>query len=166
VESIGVAALTTMARVIDPPQVSERLTRLLDSPSERERARAATAALGLAERDAKLAISLLEPLYRDSSRDVRAAMLRSLATAYAVSRKPEELGKMLRGSESAPTRRLVVTGAFLILAENPETRDAAIAALEKVVQGGPPLAKLIGRLGLGLITSSADGFAFLGELVP
>src|SRR5690606_35882638 len=52
-ESISVLALTTLARIGEPAQVTSRLRRLLESPSERERARAATAALGLAERDAQ-----------------------------------------------------------------------------------------------------------------
>jgi hypothetical protein len=139
---------------------------MLASPSERERARAAQAARGLAERDPKSAISLLEPLYRDPSRDVRAAMMESLATAYATSRKPDELAAMLNASETAPTRRLVVTAAFLLRAGDPDTRDDAVAGLEKAIAEGPPLAKLIGRLGLGLISSSADGLAFLAELIP
>jgi len=165
-ESISVLALTTMAKVGEPPQVVARLQRLFESPSERERSRAATAAAGLAEKEAKLAIKLLERLYADPSRDVRAAMLRSLATAYASTLKPDELAKMLRNSESDPTRRLVATAAFIVQAQNPGTKDAAVAALKKVVEDGPPLAKLIGRLGLGLIDSSADGFAFLTTLVP
>jgi HEAT repeat protein len=165
-ESISVLALTTMAKVGDPAQVVVRLQRLFDSPSERERSRAATAASGLAERDAKAAIKLLERLYADPSRDVRAAMLRSLATAYASTLKPDELARMLRNSESDPTRRLVATAAFIVQAQNPATKDAAVASLKKVVEDGPPLATLIGRLGLGLIDSSADGFAFLTTLVP
>jgi hypothetical protein len=165
-ESISVLALTTMAKVGDPAQVVVRLQRLFDSPSERERSRAATAAAGLAERDAKQAIKLLERLYADPSRDVRAAMLRSLATAYASTVKPEELARMLRNSESDPTRRLVATAAFIVQAQNPATKAPAVAALTKVVEGGPPLATLIGRLGLGLIDSNADGFAFLTTLVP
>jgi HEAT repeat protein len=165
-ESISTLALTTMAKIGDPPQVVARLQRLFDSPSERERTRAATAAAGLAERDAKQAIKLLERLYSDPSRDVRAAMLRSLATAYATTLKPDELAKMLRNSESNPTRRLVATAAFIVQAHNPGSKEPAIAALKKVVEDGPPLAKLIGRLGLGLIDASADGFAFLTTLVP
>ena len=165
-ESLRVLALATLARLGEPGQVAERLRRLLASPSERERARAAQAARGLAERDPKSAIALLEPLYRDPSRDVRAAMMQSLATAYATSRKPSELAAMLNASETAPTRRLVVTAAFLLRAGDPDTRDDAVAGLEKAIAEGPPLAKLIGRLGLGLISSSADGLAFLTELIP
>jgi hypothetical protein len=165
-EALSVLALAALARVAQPEQVAERLRRLLASPSERERARAAQAARGLAERDPKAAIALLEPLYADPSRDVRAAMMRSLAAAYAASRKPAELGAMLAESETEPTRRLVVVAAFVVLAVNPATRDAALADLEKAVAGGPPFAKLVGRLGLGLISSSADGLTFLTELVP
>jgi hypothetical protein len=165
-EALSVQALTTMARIGDPAQVAARLKKMFESPSERERARAAAAAQGLAERDAKAATALLEPLYDDPSRDVRAAMLRSLATAYASSRKPAELVDMLRDSESRPTRRLVVIGAFLLLAEDPATHDAAVAGLTKVVEDGPPLAKLNARLGLGLIDAAADGFSFLRRLVP
>jgi hypothetical protein len=165
-ESLRVLALATLARLGEPGQVAERLRRMLASPSERERARAAQAARGLAERDPKSAIALLEPLYRDPSRDVRAAMMESLATAYATSRKPDELAAMLNASETAPTRRLVVTAAFLLRAGDPDTRDDAVAGLEKAIAEGPPLAKLIGRLGLGLISSSADGLAFLAELIP
>jgi hypothetical protein len=165
-EQLGVVALTALARIGEPAQVGERLRRMLASPSERARARAAMAARGLAQRDPKLAIGLLEPLYRDPSHDVRAALLPSLAAAYAASRKPGELAAMLNGSETAPTRRLVVTAAFLVQAENPAGHEQAVAALEKAVNDGPPLAKLIGRLGLGLISSSADGLAFLTELIP
>ena len=93
-------------------------------------------------------------------------MLRSLATAYASTLKPEELASMLRNAESDPTRRLVATAAFIVQAQNPATKEPAVAALTKVVEGGPPLAKLIGRLGLGLIDSNADGFTFLSTLVP
>ncbi|HUS67364.1 MAG TPA: HEAT repeat domain-containing protein, partial [Kofleriaceae bacterium] len=167
-EALSVQALTTMARIGDPAQVAGRLKKMFDSPSERERARAAAAARGLAERDAtaaKAAIALLEPLYDDPSRDVRAAMLRSLATAYAGARKPDELVSMLRDSEARPTRRLVVAGAFLLLAGDAARKDAAINGLEEVVEDGPPLGKLISRLALGLIEGSADGFAFLTRLV-
>jgi hypothetical protein len=93
-------------------------------------------------------------------------MMRSLATAHAASRKPDELAAMLVDSETAPTRRLVVTAAFVIQADRRATRDDAVAALEKAVNQGPPCAKLVGRLGLGLISSSADGLAFLTELIP
>jgi hypothetical protein len=165
-ESISVLALTTLAKIGEPAQVVARLQKLLESPSERDRSHAATAARGLAERDAEAAIELLERIYDDPSRDVRAAMLRSLATAYAFHMKPDQLAKMLRNSESQPTRRLVATAAFLVLAENKDHRDTAVASLEKVVKDGPPLAKLVGRLGLGLISSSADGFGFLTTLVP
>jgi hypothetical protein len=165
-EALRVLALAALARLGEPGQVAERLRRLLASPSERERARAAQAARGLAERDPKSAIALLEPLYRDASRDVRAAMMPSLATAYAASHRPGELAAMLQASETAPTRRLVVTAAFLLRAGDPDTRDDAVAGLEKAIAEGPPLAKLIGRLGLGLISSSADGLAFLAELIP
>ena len=165
-EALGVQALAGLSRVAEPAQVASRLRALLASPSERERTRAALAARGLAERDPRAAVALLEPLYADPSRDVRAAMMRSLAMAYATSRKPAELAAMLADSETAPTRRLVVTAALVILAAAPATHDASVAALEKAVADGPPLAKLIGRLGLGLISSSADGLTFLTELIP
>jgi hypothetical protein len=165
-EALSVQALAALARVGEPAQVAGRLGHLLESPSERERARAAMAARGLAVRDPKAAARLLEPLYRDPSRDVRAAMLGSLAAAYAASRRPAELAAMLQASELEPTRRLVATGAFVILAATPASRDAAVAALEKAVADGPPMAKLVGRLGLGLVSSSADGLSFLTELVP
>jgi len=165
-EALGVQALAGLSRVAEPAQVASRLRALLASPSERERTRAALAARGLAERDPRAAVALLEPLYADPSHDVRAAMMRSLAMAYATSRKPAELAAMLADSETAPTRRLVVTAALVILAAAPATHDASVAALEKAVADGPPLAKLIGRLGLGLISSSADGLTFLTELIP
>lgn len=165
-EGISVLALTTLARLAAPKQATERLSALLESPSERERARAALAARGLAERDPKAAIALLEPLYADPSRDVRAALIRSLATAYAASVKPAELGTMLAESETRPTRRLVVAAAFVVLSEQKGKRDAASAALEKAVKDAPPLAKLDGRLTMGLISSSADGLTFLQKLVP
>ena len=165
-DALSVLALGALARVGEPGQVEDRLRRLLASPSERERARAAQAARGLAQRDPKRAAALLEPLFADPSRDVRVALLPSLATAYAASRKPLELVAMLDGSETQPTRRLVVVAAFVMLAENRATRDGAVAALEKVTREGPPLARLFGQLGRGLISSSADGLAFLAELVP
>lgn len=164
--SLGVLALTTLCATGDLDAVVARLSRMLASPSERDRARAATAALGLARRDAGRAIELLEPLYDDPARDVRAAMLQSLGTAYAMTMKPDELAKRLRASESAPTRRLALTAAFLVLGQNPATAEAASAALESVVSDGPPMGRLIARLGLGLLTSSADGFEFLQRLVP
>jgi hypothetical protein len=165
-ESIRDLALTTLARLGELGQVKTRLAATLSSRSERDRARAAAALAGLTDRKPADAVALLEPLLADPSHDVRAAMLPSLAAAWAKVHPPEKLAEALRKSEKHATRRLVATAAFVILARTEAGRAAATDALEGIAQKGPPLAKQAARLGLGLLASSADGVAFLATLTP
>src|SRR5690606_18455684 len=78
--AINQLALATLAQIADPAQVAARLGAELASRSERTRARAAAACVGLAERDPARAIEVLEPVLADPAHDVRAAMLPALAT--------------------------------------------------------------------------------------
>ena len=164
-ETIRDQALKTLARLGELDQVKARLQTALRSRSERQRARAAAALTGLAERKPKDAIALLEPLLDDSSHDVRAAMLPSLAAAYAIER-PKDLAAMLRKSEKHATKRLVVTAAFLVLARTEGGKEAATAALDDIAGKGPHLVRDAASLGLGLIAAEADGVQFLASLVP
>jgi lipopolysaccharide biosynthesis regulator YciM len=159
-------ALTTIARVGAKEAVAVRLTRLLGSRAERERAQAAAAAIGLVDRDAQLAVDLLEPLLEDPSHDVRVAMLPALGAAYAKTNEPEKLAAMLRNAETNAMRRLVIAAAFITLAKTEAGSAATESALGKVSKDGPPLARQIARLVAGLIAGKADGMTFLQELVP
>ncbi len=165
-ESISDLALTTLARLGEIEQVKLRLATTLASRSERERARAAAALGGLTDRKPKDAVDMLEPLLADPSHDVRAAMLPSLAAAWAKVHPPEELEQRLRKAEKHATRRLTATAAFIIVARTEAGRAAAIAGLEKIAKSGAPMARQAAKLGLGLIASSADGVAFLAHLTP
>ena len=159
-------ALTTLARVADKDAVIERLDRALDSRAEADRVKAAAAAIGLVERDAAAAKTLLEPLLADPSHDVRVAMLPSLGAAWATTNSPEELARLLRGSERDAMKRLTATAAFLILARTDAGRAAAQASLGTIAKSGPPMARRSAELALGLIAAQADGLAFLQQLVP
>jgi hypothetical protein len=155
-----------LARVGDQTEVIERLSRQLRSRSERERAQAAAASRGLAERDAKAAHELLEPLYADDSHDVRSAMLPSMAVALARIHSPEKLAKAMRKTERHATKRLAIAAAFVVQAADPKSAAAVVAALEEVTAKGRPLVAFTARLALGLIEAKADGRAFLATLVP
>lgn len=159
-------ALTTIARVAAKDAVVARLHRALGSRAERERAQAAAAAVGLVDRDAALAVQLLDPLIDDPSHDVRAAMLPALAAAYAKTNAPDRLAGILRDSETHAMRRLVAAAGFVVLARAEPGRNAAEIALGKLAKDGPAMAQQMAKLVLGLLTNSADGMAFLQELVP
>lgn len=161
-------ALTSLVRLGAADEVVERLRTALTERSEGRRTRAAAAGVGLVERDAKAAVTVLEPLLDDPSNDVRSAMLPALAAAYAATRSADELAAMLRESERHATRRLAATAAFVVLARADDQRDATLAALGAVAgdEDTPPMARLTARLGAGLIESGADGLSFLTMLVP
>ncbi|HEY0484142.1 MAG TPA: AAA family ATPase [Kofleriaceae bacterium] len=159
-------ALTTIARVAPKDAVVARLHRALGSRAERERAQAAAAAIGLADRDAALAVQLLDPLIDDASHDVRAAMLPALAAAYARTSAPDKLVAILRDSETHAMRRLVAAAAFVVLSRTDAGRKSSETALTQLAAAGPPMAQQTARLVLGLVTNKADGMAFLQELVP
>ncbi len=159
-------ALTTVARVAPKDAVAERLGRALASRAERERAQAAAAAIGLVERDAQLAVKLLTPLLDDPSHDVRVAMLASLGSAYAAVNSPEQLSNLLSRSEGHAMKRLAAAAAFVMLARTDAGRTAAEAALKRIGERGPTMARRTARLASGLIAAKADGIAFLEQLVP
>jgi len=159
-------ALTTIARIAPKDAVVVRLHRSLGSRAERDRAQAAAAAIGLVDRDAALAVTLLEPLLDDPSHDVRVAMLPALAAAYAKTNEPEKLAGILRESEGNSMRRLTAAAAFVTLAKTDAGRAAAESVLGKIVKDAPPMATFTAKLTLGLVTNKADGMAFLQELVP
>jgi lipopolysaccharide biosynthesis regulator YciM len=157
-------ALTTIARVAPKEAVVVRLHRSLASRVERERAQAAAAAIGLVERDPQGSVALLEPLLDDPSHDVRVAMLPALAAAYAKTNTPEKVADILTDSETQAMRRLVAGAAFVVLSRT----DAGLAASQAVLKklSGPPMAAQLAKLVAGLISTKADGMAFLQELVP
>jgi hypothetical protein len=159
-------ALTTLARLGATKQVTTRLERAFVSRSEQTRAQAAAACRGLVERDSKKAVALLEPLLDDPSHDVRVAMLRSIAAAFAKTNSPDKLAKMLRGSEKNAMGRLAATAAFLTLAQTDAGRTAALAALKEIAEKGPPMVRMSAKLAVGLIKGRTDGIAFLEQLVP
>jgi HEAT repeat protein len=159
-------ALTTIARVAAKEEVVARLKRSLASRAERERAQAAAAAIGLVDRDAALTVQLLDPLLGDPSHDVRVAMLPALAAAYAKTNEPDKLARILRDTETASMKRIVVAAAFVTLSRTDNGRAASEATLTKVSKDGPPMARAIAKLTVGLITARADGMMFLQELVP
>jgi HEAT repeat protein len=159
-------ALETIARVAPEDAVVARLHRSLASRAERERAQAAAAAIGLVDRDATLAVQLLEPLIDDPSHDVRVAMLPALGGAYAKTNDAEKLASSLREAETNGMRRLVLAAAFVMLAKTDAGRAASEATLGKVAKDAPPMARQTAKLTLGLITNKADGITFLQELVP
>jgi hypothetical protein len=159
-------ALTTIARVAAKDAVIARLHRALGSRAERERAQAAAAAIGLVERDPAAGVQLLDPLIDDASHDVRAAMLPAIAAGYARTHDADQLAAILADSETRAMRRLVAAAAFVVLARGDKGRAAVEPALGKLVKDGAPMARQIARLVVGLVTSKADGMAFLQELVP
>ncbi len=164
-------AISDLARMInaqvgDPATVSEQLQRNLQSRSEEIRAKAATASLGLVSQSPELAIKVLSPLLNDPSHDVRVAMLRPLADAYAKTMSAEELRKHLYKLEARANQRLVTVAALLRKATMKGEREAVVEQLEKTAKSGPALAKIDAALALALLSDSADGLAFLSLLVP
>nr|HEX4312943.1 AAA family ATPase [Kofleriaceae bacterium] len=160
-------ALTTIARVTaDAAVVEKRLRRALSSRLEKERAQAAAATIGLVDRQAALAVQLLEPLLDDPSHDVRMAMLPSLAAAYAKVNDLEKLSDLMKDSEGQSMRRLVVGAAFVTLASSDKNVKQTEEVLGRIVDGGPPMASATAKLVAGLVAGKADGLAFLQELVP
>lgn len=159
-------ALTTVARIAEKEVFLARLKRSLASRAERERAQAAAAAIGFADRYPAETVQMLEPLLGDPSHDVRVAMLPALAVAYAKTNNEEKLARILRDSEGNAMRRIVVAAAFVTLARTDQGRGPAVATLEKLAKNAPPLAKSLAKITLGLINNKADGMAFLQELVP
>lgn len=164
--AISQLALTTVARLAAKDAVASRLGRALSSRTERERAQAAAAAIGLVERDAALTAQLLEPLLADPSHDVRVALLPALAAAYAKTQSPERLRAQLEASELQSMKRLVISTAFLVLARTPTGAKAASEALLQVSSETGSLASANARLVRGLLDGGADGVAFLQKLVP
>jgi hypothetical protein len=164
--SISDLALLTNARVGDPTQVSAGLGLSLQSRSEVVRARAAAASLGLVSHSPKVAVELLTPLLADPSHDVRVAMLEPLAAAYAATMSTDELGKLLRSSESRANRRLAATAAFLLKAKEKGQGEEVAAKLKSLASRGPGFAKQDASLAENLLAESADGIAFLRLLVP
>jgi HEAT repeat protein len=163
---ISQLALTTVARLAAKEAVATRLGRALASRTERERAQAAAATIGLVDRDAGLTVQLLEPLLLDPSHDVRVAMLPALAAAYAKTQAPDRLRALLSGTELHAMRRLVIAASFVVLARTPPGAKAATEALKKTSTSGPPLARQMAKLVLGLLESNADGIGFLQKIVP
>jgi len=159
-------ALTTLARVAPKDAVATRLGKALASRAERERAQAAAAAIGLADRDAPLAVKLLTPLLDDPSHDVRVALLASLGAAYAAVNSPEQLAQLLTHAEGHAMRRLAAASAFLMLARTEAGRAAATSALTKIAARGPAMARRIAKLTIGLVGANADGITFFEQLVP
>lgn len=164
--SIAATALVTFARVGDPEAVRARLARDLSSPSESVRARAARACAGLVARDPALAMELLEPLLADPARDVRVAMLPGLAGAYAVTRDPEDVAKLLRASETHAARRWVAAAALVMMTRLEDKAAAAQEVLQAATDKGPPLARHSAAVAAGLVKSNADAPAFVGYLMP
>lgn len=163
---IAQLALTTLARLGDSDDVSKRLAHALRDKSEQQRVRAASACIGLVERDAETTVTLLSPLLDEPSHDVRAAMLPALATAWSATHTSEQLSAILRDAEDHAMTRITATAAFLVLARTPAGRDAASAELSKVADDGSPLVSSYAELGKGLIESSADGIEFLQLMTP
>jgi len=159
-------AMTTIARVAPKDAVVARLHRALGSRIERERAQAAAAAIGLVERDAALAIQLLDPLIDDASHDVRVALLPSLAAAHAKISAPDKLVASLGDAETQAMRRLVAAAALVISARIDANRKACESALTALAKDGAPMARQTARLVLGLVTNKSDGLAFMQELIP
>ncbi len=167
--AIARTALTTLVHLGTLEDVKGRLQQLLSERSEAERVDAAVAAIGLVERDPKVALEVLEPVLGDPSHDVRRAALPALAATYAAtyaSGGVAELAERLRASERHAMRRLVATAAFVHHAER--ARDDAQAGLEAVIaaEDTPPLARLYARIGRGLIERDVAGLDFLAQLVP
>jgi len=163
--SIAATALETYARIGDQQEVVSRLRGELASQSERVRARAARAGLGLARRDGKVALELLGPLVDDPSHDVRAAALPALAAAKAALESPEAVATELRSHEDHATRRIVAAAALVAMARVDEKSAAATAVLGDVAESGPPLASLAAEVAQGLVRSGSDA-AFFGLLLP
>ncbi|MEZ4400594.1 MAG: HEAT repeat domain-containing protein [Kofleriaceae bacterium] len=159
-------ALTTMARVAPKDTVAARLGRALASRAERERAQGAAAVIGLVDRDAPLAVTLLSPLLDDPAHDVRVALVGSLGAAYAAVNSPDQLAQLLAKSERHAMRRLAVAAAFVMLARTEAGRAAALTALGRLAETGPVLARREARLAVGLIEGNADGITFFEQLVP
>jgi hypothetical protein len=53
-----------------------------------------------------------------------------------------------------------------VLARSDAGRTQALSALGALAKDGPPMARQIAQLVVGLVTNKADGMAFLQELVP
>jgi HEAT repeat protein len=155
------------------------LGEALGQRSEALRTAAARALGRLADREPEDAQPYLERAVRDPSYDVRNAAIPGLALAWARRQPAEELGRALVDAEADSTRRLVALEALVIKAQgnpaggaatkgaaSPAERTAARDTLQRVSEGGPPLARLAAQIGRAFLEAQPpDLHVFIERLL-
>jgi HEAT repeat protein len=154
------------------PETSKAAARLLgealQQPSESIRAAAVEALGHLAERDPEAAVPILERALHDSSYDVASAAVPGLALAWSRTLSPDSLANTLIKAEADSARRFVALEALVLRARSGQGQAArnAVAALGRVAETGPPLARFAAHLGRAFLGSpAADLHAFLERLL-
>ena len=136
----------------------------LQQRSESIRAAAAYALGRLAERAPAAAIPVLERALHDPSYDVASAAVPGLALAWSRRLSPDELAQTLIQSETDSAKRFVALEALVLCAQRSQDPAArgAIAALARIAETGPPLARLAAQLGRAFLGApSPDLHAFV-----
>jgi HEAT repeat protein len=147
------------------------LGEALGQRSEALRTAAARALGQLASREPEDAQPYLERAVRDPSHDVRNAAVPGLALAWSRRQSADELGRTLVESEADSTRRFVALEALVIKAQGksavaPAERAAARDTLQRVADGGPPLARLAAQIGRAFLEAQPpDLHVFIERLL-
>ena len=129
------------------------LGEALGQRSEALRTAAARALGQLAEREPDATLAYLERAVRDPSYDVRSAAIPGLARGWARKISAEELGHMLVEAEADSLHRFVAVEALVAKSQASDDGGAARAALERVADAGPPLARLAAQVGRSFLAA-------------
>jgi len=117
-------------------RLAARLSRLLQSRAERDRAQAAAAAIRLRRPRPNKSVKLLEPLLEDPSHDVRVAMMPGARRAYARPTRRRSSAPAAR-SEANAMRRLRRRGGVRHAGAHPRPGEGLGATLAKVAKDDP-----------------------------
>ncbi len=163
------AAIVGLGDLIGAGEPAARLLgEALQQRSESIRAAAAVALGHLAERDPAAALPALERALHDPSYDVASAAVPGLALAWSRRLSPDALAEILIGAETDSARRFAALEALVLRAGRGQDASAraAVAALARVSETGPPLARLSAQLGRAFLgTPSANLHGFLERLL-
>ena len=159
-------ALKMVAKRAPIEEVKERLRDGLSNRSEDDRARAARAAEGLAERDPEQALAFLEPYLEEPSHDVRVALLPAFAKALSRARTANELSAELGETEANASRRIFMAAALGIQAETNGREGDASVVLKQLGEDGSPFVAELAKTTVGLLENRSDILGFFSQLMP
>lgn len=142
------------------------LGEILHERGEAARAAAAQALGRIAERDPEHATPLLEQALQDPAYDVRSTAIKGLGAVWSKKRSASEIGKVLETSEADSAQRFVALEALVLQAQEGSQKSQAVAALSRIAESGPPLARLAAQVGRAFLrTDRAAMYAFLEKLL-